>query len=260
MEPSDHTRALLRAYRAALEPPPGTLERQRARVQARLAEPPIPAPRRIWPLLVGVAALLALGIAGLGLYIDARVQRAVDASLAERSHTPDPAPGTARLRSPARELPARHAVVATPPAVTPPSDASEPAATPHLDVTEPATATTDASEAGEPTTTAATRRRSRPAAILDADTLREEGVLLSQARDALARGEWARVLTHVEQHRRAHPQGALLEERLVLEAAAACESGDRPRGQAALRALRRRFPGSLALSRVAAVCAGEADE
>ena len=258
MEPSDHTRALLRAYRAALEPPPGTLERQRARVQARLAEPPIPAPRRIWPLLAGVAALLALGIAGLGLYIDARVQRAVDASLAERSHTPDPAPGTARLRSPARELPARHAVVATPPAVTPPSDASEPAATPHLDVTEPATATTDASEAGEPT--AATRRRSRPAAILDADTLREEGVLLSQARDALARGEWARVLTHVEQHRRAHPQGALLEERLVLEAAAACESGDRPRGQAALRALRRRFPGSLALSRVAAVCAGEADE
>lgn len=254
MEPSDHTRALLRAYRAALEPPPGTLERQRARVQARLAEPPIPVPRRIWPLLAGVAALLALCVAGLGLYIDARVQRAVDASLAERSHTPDPAPGTARLRSPARELPARHAVVAPPPAATPTT-----AATPHIDASEPITATTDASDAGEPTTTA-TRRRSRPAAILDADTLREEGVLLSQARDALARGEWARVLTHVEQHRRAHPQGALLEERLVLEAAAACESGDRPRGQAALRALRRRFPGSLALSRVAAVCAGEADE
>ena len=137
---------------------------------------------------------------------------------------------------------------------------SEPAAPPHIDASEPITATTDASDAGEPTTTAAPRRRPRPAAILDADTLREEGVLLSQARDALARGEWARVLTHVEQHRRAHPQGALLEERLVLEAAAACESGDRPRGQAALRALRRRFPGSLALSRVAAVCAGEADE
>lgn len=191
MEPSDHTRALLRAYRAALEPPPGT----------------------------------------------------------------------ARLRSPARELPDRHAVVATPPAATPTAAASGPAATPHIDASEPITATTDASDAGDPTTTTtAARRRSRPAAILDADTLREEGVLLSQARDALARGEWARVLTHVEQHRRAHPQGALIEERLVLEAAAACESGDRPRGLGALRALRRRFPGSLALSRVAAVCAGEADE
>ena len=264
MEPSDPTRALLRAYRAAIEPPPGALERQHARVHARLAAAPPPPRRRLWVSIAAAAALLALLIGGLGLYIDARIQRAVDASLAQRSADGN-ATGVAQDHPPApRREPAR----APEPAVTP---APEPvAAPPELVAAPPEPAVPPPPAPLEPVVTPAppaapavapARRRppSRPS-VVDADSLRLEGALLSQARDALARGDWPRVLTLVDTHRREHPQGALLEERLVLEAAAACEAGQAARGQTALRALQQRFPGSLALSRVASACAGDSDE
>lgn len=257
MEPSDHTRALVRAYRAAIEPPPGALERQHARLQARLAAAP-PAPRRrIWTIVVAMAALLALTIGGLGLYIDARIQRAVDASLAERGVDRHFTTGVAEDQAPAPGRD-RFVVAPAPPPVVAPAPASgvppiAPApATPGPVVTP---------EAGATAAVAPARRRPRSGPpVVDADQLRREGALLSQARDALTRGEWSRVLSLVDEHRRQHPRGALLEERLVLEAAAACESGQSRRGQAALRALRQGFPGSLALTRVATACAKEPDE
>src|SRR5690606_20274980 len=114
------------------------------------------------------------------------------------------------------------------------------------------------SVAPEPTTVS---RPQRPAAaVVDADALLRESAPLSQAGEAQARGDWPRVLELVDEHRRSHPQGSLLEERLVLEAAAACKAGQRGRGERAMQTLRRRFPRSLAWARVADMCKGEADE
>ena len=261
METSDHTRALVRAYRSAVEPPPGALERQHARLLARLAAAP-PAPRRrVWTLVVAIAALLALAIGGLGFYIDARIQRAVDASLAERGVDRRFTTGIAEDQAPppgrAPSVVGPDPVVAPAPAPGAPPLAPEPTPGAPPLAPEPATFGPVVAPAAAGTAAVAPPRR-RPrsrASVVDADDLQLEGALLSQARDALTRGEWSRVLNLVDEHRRQHPHGALLEERLVLEAAAACESGQPRRGQAALRALRRGFPGSLALTRIATACA-----
>lgn len=248
----DPLKDLVRQYRSAIDPTPEHVERERARLLARLAaETPAEPPRRAARpalLVAAVAAALLLVAGALGLYIDLRVRQAVDASLAvKQAQGPAPLPLTPREVGPPR------AVEVAPPIGVVPPPAPQLPPDPPLDPPAPELAP-------EPTGAATASAPRRRPAELDADALIRESVLLSAAREAQARGDWGRVLELVDDHRRSHPHGALLEERLVLEAAAACNSDQRARGQKAVQALRRRFPRSLALARVSDMCEGTGDE
>jgi hypothetical protein len=289
MQPHDDPiKRLARQYRAAIEPGPAHVEHERARLMERLAAP-APAsparPRRVHRgLLFGaVAAALLLLWGALGAYIDVRVQQAVDASLAARQAAPgerrsaiiedEPRRGAARRSAIMADEPPRSAVPPLSPiavsgdASSPPSAVPTPASSSPIAVPGDSSRDVEASAPALGVPTSANGRQATPrssrshgAAELDADELLREGNLLSQAREAEARGDWARALELVDEHRKAYPQGGLLEERLVLEAAAACGAGLQARAQKAAQALRRRFPRSLALARVAEMCPEAGDE
>ncbi|MBA3544963.1 MAG: hypothetical protein H0T76_00620 [Nannocystis sp.] len=242
----DPTKSLARQYREAIEPTPAHIERERARLMERIAAEaqasPAPPKRVNRVLLVGsLAAALLLVWGALHVYIDLSVQRAVDASLAARQ-------GAAPAQPRDVIFPTEPALSLVAPPMTLPPEVREHAG---------ASGTAPLSEAPMPAVRVATPTSARPprgTPEVDADELLREGALLSRAREAQARGDWSRVLELVDEHKTSHPQGGLLEERLVLEAAAACSAGQRTRAQKATQALRRRFPRSLALARVADMC------
>lgn len=81
--------------------------------------------------------------------------------------------------------------------------------------------------------------------------------MLARARRALRDNDFESALEWAEQHARHHPHGSLTEERLILEAVAACRGGQRERGLAAAKQLREQFSSSAALAKVDQACAGE---
>jgi hypothetical protein len=267
MQPNhDPLKDLVRRYKTAIEPTPEHVEHERGRLLARIAAEPRPSgppPRRARPVLLvtAIAAAVVLVWAGLRVYIDLRVQQAFDASLTihraqapelrEAIHGPGPARDAGDRTVPAPETRRDDEPIAVPPV---PVSESPDGAT----VVPSSPAGSSAEDATAEPFAAAKRRRGAPA--VDADELLRESALLSQAREAQSRGDWARVRELVDEHRRSHPHGALLEERLVLAAAAACNIDPRGRGQEAIQTLRRRFPRSLALARVSAMCDGTGDE
>lgn len=250
MPPSrDPLKDLVQQYRTAIDPLPEHVEHERARLLARLAADPLagasrrPRSRRL-ALAVALAAAFVLVLVGLHVYIDLRVQQALDASQAVQQAPPLPV-------QPIRPNVAPR--VALEPSPDPPSPA-DPAPL------APAAPPVDAPLSPESPAVAPTAPRRGLAQADDADALLRESALLSRAREAQARGEWQRVLELVDQHARSHPRGLLLEERLVLEAGAACNADQLERGRKALQALARRFPRSLALARVRDICERPADE
>jgi hypothetical protein len=69
--------------------------------------------------------------------------------------------------------------------------------------------------------------------------------------------DFAAALAFAEEHARDYPRGSLTEERLILEAVAACRGAERERGLAAAKQLREQFPNTSALAKVEQSCARE---
>jgi outer membrane protein assembly factor BamD (BamD/ComL family) len=86
------------------------------------------------------------------------------------------------------------------------------------------------------------------------EELADESRLLGRIRKALDAGDFEAALDWAEEHARRHPDGALSEERLILEAVAACRGGRLDRGRACLASLRQRYPGTPAITPVEQAC------
>ena len=97
-------------------------------------------------------------------------------------------------------------------------------------------------------------RETKPAPVTSATDLAEESRLLARLRRALDAGQLDVALDWAEEHARRHPNGALSEERLILEAVAACRDGQVARGRASLAQLRQRHPDATVPAQVDATC------
>lgn len=254
---NDEARALLDAYARATSPSPTEIEHALTRTLARIdsAERSAKLPNRrrrfVWATAAGFATLVlaTAAIAGIRWY------RA----------RPQPKPetyGAAQYERPAVELEDR----ATPRA------AARALPTPAAELTssDESIAEVEATVEAEPTAEVeqpAPRRRARPKPVdpepatstppppSDASVLAEESRLLARARRALRDDDFEAALEWAEEHARRHPQGSLSEERLILEAVAACRGDQRARGLAAAKQLREQFPKTAALAKVEQACA-----
>ncbi len=244
--PNDPVRELLSRYREAIEPAPQVIDDQFTRVMAQVAASSPPThQRRPWPawaILGAIAAGILLGLVALGTYIEFRVDAAVHASLAEYHATRSPTRDLAI--EPSASLPPHFVPAAKLPTSQNPAEPSPPALPPESSVAEPTL----------PPVVPVPPQPRRRTPELDADALIRENHLISAARTAQAAADWPSVLAATAEHKREFPNGALVEERLVLEAAAACSAGHHQRGQRALTSLARRFPTSPALARVRELC------
>lgn len=254
---NDEERALLDAYAQATSPSPSEVERALTRTLARIESAEhsarLPDRRRsfVWVAAAGLATLVIASAAVAGVrWYQARPQPDAQTYGAARfdqqddgveAHTTPRAP-TTELASPIIE----------PEPVTPP---------------EPAPAESSEAEplADDPP---APRRRARakdpqppePQATPTSDSAGElaaESRLLALIRRALRDNDFESALEAAEQHARRHPHGSLTEERLILEAVAACRGGQRSRGLAAAKQLREQFPSTSALAKVEQSCASE---
>ena len=86
-------------------------------------------------------------------------------------------------------------------------------------------------------------------------SLRAELELMAAVQAALRDGHSLRALELVDRHARLYPQGQLLQERLLSEALASCQSGDVARGRRAAEAFLARAPSSAMAERVRSACA-----
>ncbi|MFO7562495.1 MAG: hypothetical protein R6X02_07615 [Enhygromyxa sp.] len=260
---NDEERALLDAYAQATSPSPSEVERALTRTLARIesAERPtsLPGQRRgyVWVAAAGLAtlAIASAAIAGVRWY-QARPQPETQTY------------GAARLDRGGDGLEAR----ATPRS----SSVTEPPLEPTLVEQEQVPAPAEPEQAPEdqalelpkpPTNDApAPRRRARPKPAEDpqpeatpasdsGSELAAESRLLALIRRALRDEDFEAALARAEEHARRHPQGALTEERLILEAVAACRGQQRSRGLAAAKQLREQFPNTAALAKVERSCA-----
>lgn len=85
-------------------------------------------------------------------------------------------------------------------------------------------------------------------------SLHAELSLIAAAQQALSEGRPALALEHAAEHAARFPKGALIQERLGIDAVAACTLGERTRGLAALKKLARRAPNAPLLVRARAAC------
>jgi hypothetical protein len=92
---------------------------------------------------------------------------------------------------------------------------------------------------------------------VEASVLAEESRLLAHVRRALHDDDFESALEWAEEHARRHPHGLLTEERLVLEAVAACRGGQRERGLAVAAQLREQYPNTPTLAKVEQSCQHE---
>ncbi len=283
---SEQSRRYLERYKAEIEPSQLHIARQRRAVLRRIAEadaagPVTPAPpptRRARRL--AFAALLTLGAAaaavllmfGLREFVDLRVEHALRSSQASFSSEPPGAQRASRHtqgRSPgSRRRSGGEAPSAAPVEPAPELTAgvesevdAEVEAEPEPGVDRDAAITGEAPADSSQAPKRARRRRaqraaraSSPASTPSVTDLQAESALLARARVALSAGDTTRARALLASHERRHPDGLLAEERVVLQALTHCRAGDHDAGRAALRQLRRAFPGSLAISRVSAAC------
>jgi hypothetical protein len=85
-------------------------------------------------------------------------------------------------------------------------------------------------------------------------SLQAELALITAAQDALHRGLPRLALQRAREHATRFPQGVLVQERLGIDAVAACTLGERERGLQSLRALSRRAPSAPLLARARSAC------
>lgn len=253
-EPSESQRALLAEYREATEPSAaeieGALTRLAVRVEGSSASAASSAARwrrrgrAGWAVAAGLAGLLVTGAAFAGAGLLSARPAAGDTVV----HSQAVAVAEAR----AREELARERALSPQP---------EPAAEPDpVEVAPELIEDPEPELVEDPEPAPSPRRRAKPAgdggapAAPSASELADESRLLARARRALSDGDLEGALDWADEHARRHPKGGLSEERLVLEAVAACKLGRDARGRASLAELRRRFPGAPAIAEVASAC------
>ncbi|HLT37459.1 MAG TPA: hypothetical protein VK034_14300 [Enhygromyxa sp.] len=259
--PGDEERALLEAYAEATLPSSSEVERALTRTLARIdseqrsASLPDRRRRVVWVAAAGLATLVIATAAVAGVrwyraqpqpsgevYGAARLDREgdeVEASASQRGSLSTPAqvepadlpePGPEPIPAPGPEpIPEAGEASELQPAPRPRARSRQPSAAPASD----------------------------PPAPADASQLAAESRLLSLGRRALRDNDFAAALEFAEQHARQHPGGSLTEERLILEAVAACRGDRHERGLAAARQLREQFPTSSAIAKVEQSCAGQ---
>jgi hypothetical protein len=258
---------LLAKYREGTEPDAEAVERALARVSIRIASEPLAAPqpalgRRAWLLAAGLLVLILAGLAlafavGLGDSRElgrheAEYQR-VEAPLRQAS-TPAPVElPTRRGAAPVEPAPVEPAPVEPAPALAPVEPAPAPAPAPAPVEPRPRTR----ARTPEPEPEPAAPVEPEPAPAQPANDLADESHLLAKARRALTKHDWAAALEWAREHARRHPEGLLVEERLVIEAVAACHAGERERGLASLAEAERRFGPPAAKPEIEAACASD---
>jgi hypothetical protein len=251
----DDERALLDRYAEATSPSPSQIEhaltRTLARVEGSSRPPSLPNARRrfVWIAAAGFATLVFATAAFAGVrWLRARSQpvepsygdmRREHAEPEHAVHVPEPAPARGRIEpapEPSELVPAEVPQMLTPTDIEPvhvPRRRTEP----KQPIPPPATV--------EPATV-------EPPA--EASVLAEESRLLAHARRALHDDDFESALAWAEEHARRHPHGLLTEERLVLEAVAACRSGQRERGLEVASQLRAQYPNTPTLAKVEQSC------
>jgi hypothetical protein len=257
----DDERALLDRYAEVTSPSPSQIEhaltRTLARVEGSSRPPSLPNARRrfVWIAAAGFATLVFATAAFAGVRWLRAHSQPVEPSYgdmrrehAEPEHAvqvPEPAPARGRIE-PAPEPP--ELVPAEVPQTLLPAPDIEPVHEPRRR-TEPKPPSPEP-EAVEPAAV-------EPAAVeppAEASVLAEESRLLAHARRALHEDDFESALAWAEEHARRHPQGLLTEERLVLEAVAACRSGQRERGLEVASRLRAQYPNTPTLAKVEQSC------
>lgn len=248
MSRRDPSSLLWDAYEASLVPPPGSAERNLARLQQRIRagedvelDEPEPAPRRrvaaaglLWwgkavgaSVGLGATAVLSLKLTMMGWAALSRPEPAEAEPVAHESTTPAPAPAPAQpSRSPTETL------------------TEDPSAEP------PELEAVVAAREGEPAGSPASRRRAAPTT---ADALRVELALMDRARAALEDDDAVMLWSLTTEHARRFPTGALSEERRAWQAVAACALG-RSDAQARAAEFLRRHAGSAQAPRVREAC------
>jgi hypothetical protein len=252
---NDEERALLDRYAALTSPSPSQIEHALTRTLARLEgsnrPPNLPNPRRrfVWIAAAGFATLVFATAAFAGV----RWLRALSqpdersfgadwlapAEPAQAVHVPDPAPTGSRIE-PAPEPPqlVPEVQMVQPGGIEPvhvPRRRTEPKP-PNPSPERPDVESPDVEPPAEPS------------------VLAEESRLLAHVRRALHDDDFESALEWAEEHARRHPHGLLTEERLVLEAVAACRSGQRERGLDIAKLLREQYPNTPTLGKVEQSC------
>lgn len=256
---NDEDRVLLDAYAEATSPSSAEVERALTRTLARIdgderrARLPDRRRRFVWVAAAGLATLAIASAAVAGVrWSRARSQPTAETYGAARLDRDEPTRARASQQRPAVEP------APSEPALTEPEP---PELAPAPDLLQPS----DAEPVADDQRSTRRRARSNPAPApapsdpppADANELAAESQLLALVRRSLRDNDFAAALDFAEQHARQHPDGSLTEERLILEAVAACRGGQRERGLAAAKQLRAQFPGTAALGKVEQACASE---
>ncbi|MBL4683363.1 MAG: hypothetical protein JKY37_02145 [Nannocystaceae bacterium] len=177
--------------------------------------------------------------------IDAPVAQLEDPRTAPdlESDTPPAAPPPEAIPTIAHEM---HSPV--PPVTDKPGAQTRPSKRPSKTQSRPREATLVPSTAPELSPEAA-------AASPKVSTLAQEAGLLATARRSYRRGDYAATLASLTEHAQRFPHGQLAEDRLALRARAQCDAGKNNAGKQTAAALRKAFPVSSQLARVARACA-----
>ena len=254
----DEQRTLLVAYARATGPRPAEVDHALTRTLARIESETERGARRLPRRRRGRVLIMA---ASLVLLIGAGAAMAAVHWLELRS-APAPAPANAARHD--HDVPPNVDRTVAP--TQPSTSAPAPAPVPALDEAPSTTPPAPQPDTNTEPPTPRRRARAEPNKVepeptpTPAHQLADENHLLTKLRRALDAGQYASALDWADEHARRHPKGALTEERLLLEAVAACRSGQTTRGRAAIGQLRDRFPGSPAIARVERACAsGPAD-
>jgi hypothetical protein len=264
-EPTDEDREQLDRFARETAPTESAVEQALTRTLVRIESgrrtPNLPGARRriVWFAAAGLASLaIATGAFAGGRWLRARAQPVEpphDAAPFDRVDT-DVEPTRPRTPTPKAPEPIVPEPIVPEVAELPKSlesAATEPA--PHVGevaVSKPRRRTESAA-AVERADAEADEPSSEPP-VADASVLAEESRLLARVRRALGDDDFEGALEWAEEHARRHPRGLLTEERLVLEAVAACRGGQHDRGLAAAEQLREQFPGTPTLAKVEQAC------
>jgi hypothetical protein len=253
VEPTVEERELLDRYARETAPTRSAVEqaltRTLVRIESNRRTANLPGERR---LVWFAAAALAVVVIATGAFASGRWLRA-------RAHAVETTHDAARFDQVDAGVEKNAPTLEPTPAQIAPveSEVDEPPAPIVLDVASPPAADVDVSKPRN--------RNRRPAVqpdtsgsveppVADAGMLAEESRLLAHVRRALRDDDFEAALAWAEEHAHRHPQGVLTEERLVLEAVAACRGGQRERGLAAAKQLHEQFPGSPTITKVEQAC------
>jgi hypothetical protein len=265
-ELDDQQRARLDDYARATRPSPADIDRALTRTLARIetSKPRGQLPsgrRRVWMVAAASVAVLVLAGAAMAGVRWLRAQ-SVPQEIGHDAARYDRHGDTSMLPAPTEDRGGHTAIAVEP---DPPEQPEQP---PTLEAPSEPVDLAPASDEPSPEPKAPERTRARhdsdsadhqpekqAAPTPTAAELADESRLLGRIRKALDLGDFESALDWAEEHTRRHPDGALSEERLILETVAACRDGQRARGRSSLSALRERFPGTPAIAKVERACA-----